>query len=55
MIALLSLMISYVRGQSARYLERMCPAGIHIKLVLGLFPWNTRAALSSMLGGEKIA
>ena len=28
---------------------------VEIKLVLGLFPWNTRAALSSVLGGEKIA
>jgi hypothetical protein len=26
-----------------------------IKLVLGLFPWNTWAALSSVLGGEKVA
>ena len=48
----------------AHHLERRFSAGKHdrglarlveIKLALGLFPWNTRAALSSVLGGEKIA
>jgi hypothetical protein len=28
---------------------------VEAKIFLGLFPWNTRAALSSALGGKKVA
>jgi hypothetical protein len=47
--------IGSVAGGGSRKHDHGRARLIEIKLVLGLFPWNTRAALSSVLGGEKIA